>query len=75
MLFVAEHQGAKAITETEVAVYAATSQVPSSKPMYIAPWCSVTFSLRRFTLCAIGLFTVLGVLCPFAPNYESLLTG
>ena len=41
--------------------------------MAFAPWCSVTFSLRRFTLCAIGLFTLLGVLCPFAPNYESLL--
>jgi DHA2 family multidrug resistance protein len=30
-------------------------------------------SLRRFTLCAIGAFTLLGVLCPLAPNYESLL--
>src|SRR5476651_724057 len=52
-----------------VAAYTATSV----SAMAFAPWCSVTFSLRRFTLCAIGLFTVLGVLCPFAPNYESLL--
>ncbi|MBC3207229.1 MFS transporter [Pseudomonas sp. SWRI111] len=52
-----------------VASYTATSVAA----MAFAPWCSVTFSLRRFTLCAIGLFTALGVLCPFAPNYESLL--
>ncbi|KAE9642690.1 MFS transporter [Pseudomonas sp. PB106] len=52
-----------------VVSYTATSVAA----MAFAPWCSVTFSLRRFTLCAIGLFTLLGVLCPFAPNYESLL--
>ena len=52
-----------------VASYTATSVAA----MAFAPWCSVTFSLRRFTLCAIGVFTLLGVLCPFAPNYESLL--
>ena len=40
-----------------VASYTATSVAA----MAFAPWCSVTFSLRRFTLCAIGLFTLLGV--------------
>ncbi|KAB0493621.1 MFS transporter [Pseudomonas vancouverensis] len=52
-----------------VASYTATSVAA----MAFAPWCSVTFSLRRFTLWAISLFTLLGMLCPFAPNYESLL--
>ncbi|WP_085582177.1 MULTISPECIES: MFS transporter [unclassified Pseudomonas] len=52
-----------------VASYTATSVAA----MAFAPWCSVTFSLQRFTLCAIAVFTLLGVLCPFAPNYESLL--
>jgi DHA2 family multidrug resistance protein len=52
-----------------VASYTATSVAA----MAFAPWCAVTFSLRRFTLCAIGLFTLLGVVSPFAPNYESLL--
>lgn len=52
-----------------VACYTATSVAA----MAFAPWCSVTFSLRRFTLCAIAMFTLLGILCPFAPNYESLL--
>ena len=69
----ADIRGALAIGYDEgtwlVAAYTATSVAA----MAFAPWCSVTFSLRRFTLCAIGLFTVLGILCPFAPNYESLL--
>ncbi|MEZ0197214.1 MFS transporter, partial [Pseudomonas qingdaonensis] len=52
-----------------VALYSATSV----SAMAFAPWCSVTFSLRRFTLCAIGAFAVLGLLCPFAPNLESLM--
>jgi DHA2 family multidrug resistance protein len=52
-----------------VASYTATSVAA----MAFAPWCAVTFSLRRFTLWAIGLFSLLGLISPFAPNYESLL--
>ncbi|VVQ08530.1 putative multidrug resistance protein EmrY [Pseudomonas fluorescens] len=69
----ADIRGALAIGYDEgtwlVACYTATSVAA----MAFAPWCAVTFSLRRFTLWAISLFTLLGVLCPFAPNYESLL--
>ncbi|AKJ97834.1 DSBA oxidoreductase [Pseudomonas chlororaphis] len=69
----ADIRGAMAIGYDEgtwvVACYAATSVAA----MAFAPWCSVTFSLRRFTLWAISLFTLLGALCPFAPDYESLL--
>lgn len=52
-----------------VALYAASSV----SAMAFAPWCAATFSLRRFTLCAIGAFALLGLLCPFAPNVESLM--
>lgn len=69
----ADIRGALAIGYDEgtwlVACYAATSVAA----MAFAPWCSVTFSLRRFTLAAIALFTLLGLLCPLAPNYPSLL--
>ena len=69
----ADIRGALAIGYDEgtwlVASYAATSVAAAA----FAPWCAVTYSLRRFTLCAIGAFTLLGVLCPLAPNYESLL--
>ncbi|NBA97822.1 MFS transporter [Pseudomonas sp. R5(2019)] len=52
-----------------IACYSATSVAA----MAFAPWCSVTFSLRRFTLCAIAAFILLGLLTPFAPNLPSLL--
>ncbi|KQB52757.1 disulfide bond formation protein DsbA [Pseudomonas endophytica] len=52
-----------------LAVYSATS----ISAMAFAPWCAATFSLRRFTLCAIGAFLLLGVLCPLAPNVSVLM--
>ena len=52
-----------------VAVYAAASVCA----MAFAPWCSVTFSLRRFTVAALAAFAVFGALCPFAPNLPVLL--
>ncbi|MFL1527223.1 MFS transporter [Pseudomonas sp. O230] len=69
----ADIRGALAIGYDEGTWLVASYTATSVAAMAFAPWCSVTFSLRRFTLCAISVFTVLGVLCPFAPNYESLL--
>ena len=69
----ADIRGALHIGYDEGTLLVASYTATSVAAMAFAPWCSVTFSLRRFTLCAIGLFTLLGVLCPFAPNYESLL--
>jgi hypothetical protein len=40
--------------------------------MMFAPWCSATFSLRRFTIGAIAGFALLGLLCPLAPNLTTL---
>lgn len=69
----ADIRGALAIGYDEGTWLVASYTATSVAAMAFAPWCSVTFSLRRFTLYAIGVFTLLGVLCPFAPNYESLL--
>ncbi|BAN49892.1 MFS transporter [Metapseudomonas resinovorans] len=52
-----------------VALYAA----PSVCAMAFAPWFAVTLSLRRFTLGAIALFMLLGLLSPLAPTLESLM--
>jgi MFS transporter, DHA2 family, multidrug resistance protein len=40
--------------------------------MVLAPWCAVTFTLRRFTLFVIGLTFSSTILVPFAPNVEIL---
>lgn len=52
-----------------VAVYAAASVCA----MAFAPWCSVTFSLRRFTTAMLVAFAVFGALSPFARDYPTLL--
>ncbi len=52
-----------------IAVYAATSVTA----MAFAPWCAVTFTFRRFVIWAMGAFSLVAFLCPYAPNYESLL--
>ncbi|WP_437883235.1 MFS transporter [Pseudomonas sp. LRF_L74] len=52
-----------------IALYAA----PSVCAMAFAPWFSVTFSLRCFTLCVITGFMLLGLLSPHAPNLGSLM--
>lgn len=52
-----------------VAAYAAMSV----SAMAFAPWCAATFSLRRFTLCAIGTLLSLALLAPFAPNAQVLM--
>jgi DHA2 family multidrug resistance protein len=36
--------------------------------MTFAPWCVVTFTLRRMALVMTGLMALAGFLCPFAPN-------
>ncbi len=69
----ADIRGALAIGYDEGTWLVASYTATSVAAMAFAPWCAVTFSLRRFTLWAIGLFTLLGVLSPFAPNYECLL--
>ncbi|MGV6475068.1 MFS transporter [Azotobacter vinelandii] len=40
--------------------------------MAFAPWCSYTFTIRRFTLFAITAFAFLAFLGPFAPDLETL---
>ncbi|WP_325949088.1 MFS transporter [Pseudomonas putida] len=41
--------------------------------MLVAAWFAITFSLRRFAISATLVFGVLGILMPFATNFESLV--
>ncbi|WP_312513833.1 MFS transporter [Stutzerimonas nitrititolerans] len=52
-----------------LALYAAGSV----SAMAFAPWFAVTLSLRRFTLCAIAAFMLLGLLSPLAPDERVLM--
>lgn len=42
--------------------------------MLISPWLAVTFSFRRYAIVVTCAFTAFGMLIPFAPNLESLVT-
>ncbi|MBM7060575.1 MFS transporter [Pseudomonas sp. UL073] len=69
----ADIRGAMGIGHDEGTWLLALYAAPSVCAMAFAPWFSVTFSLRRFTLCAIAAFLLLGLLCPLAPNLASLM--
>lgn len=69
----ADIRGAMGIGHDEGTWLLALYAAPSVCAMAFAPWFAVTFSLRRFTLCAIAAFMLLGLLSPFAPNERSLM--
>ena len=50
------------------AIYEATE----ISAMAFAPWCGITFSIRRFAIGMIGLFAVLGAISPYAPDLPVL---
>nr|EPB93171.1 major facilitator superfamily transporter [Pseudomonas plecoglossicida NB2011] len=69
----ADIRGAMGIGADEGAWLLAVYSAASVSAMAFAPWLATTFSLRRFTLSAVGLFAMLGLLQPFAPNLHSLM--
>lgn len=66
-------RGAMGIGADEGAWLLAVYSAASVSAMAFSPWLATTFSLRRFTLVAIGLFALLGLLQPLAPNLHSLM--
>jgi MFS transporter, DHA2 family, multidrug resistance protein len=65
-------RGALSIGHDEGTWLTALFEATNVSAMAFAPWCSITFSLRRFTIGATLTFALLGLLCPFAPNVETL---
>ncbi|MBC9251585.1 EmrB/QacA family drug resistance transporter [Pseudomonas alcaligenes] len=69
----ADIRGAMGIGHDEGTWLLALYAAPSVCAMAFAPWFAVTLSLRRFTLCAIAAFMLLGLLSPFVPNERCLM--
>jgi MFS transporter, DHA2 family, multidrug resistance protein len=65
-------RGALFIGHDEGTWLTALFEATNVSAMAFAPWCAVTFSLRRFTIAAALAFALLGLLCPLAPNVETL---
>ncbi|AQR68422.1 EmrB/QacA family drug resistance transporter [Janthinobacterium sp. LM6] len=69
----ADIRGAMGIARDDASWLVALYAAASVSAMAFAPWCSVTFSLRRLTAAAIIVCMAAGVLCPFAPNLSVLI--
>ncbi|MGE8359629.1 MFS transporter [Pseudomonas sp.] len=69
----ADIRGAMGISRDDATWLIAAYAAPTVCAMAFAPWFAVTLSLRRFTLAAIAIFMLLGLLSPLAPNVESLM--
>lgn len=65
-------RGAMGLSRDQASWLEALYQAAQVCAMMFAPWCSGTFSLRRFTVGAVAVFALLGGLMPFAPGLGAL---
>lgn len=70
----ADVRGAMGISYDDASWLSTLYQVTQVTAMMFAPWCATTFSLRRFTIGAVAVFAVLGLIFPFAPSTAALFT-
>ncbi|NPT56653.1 MFS transporter [Paraburkholderia elongata] len=65
-------RGAMGISHDDASWLSTLYQVTQVSAMMFAPWCAMTFSLRRFTIGAVAVFAVLGLVFPFAFSTSAL---
>lgn len=61
-------RGALGVSHDDGTWLSTVYQITQVSAMMFAPWCSGTFSLRRFTIGAVAVFALLGIVFPFAPT-------
>jgi DHA2 family multidrug resistance protein len=61
-------RGALGVSQDDGTWLSTVYQITQVSAMMFAPWCSGTFSLRRFTIVAVAAFALLGIALPFAPT-------
>lgn len=69
----ADIRGALGVSRDGASWFGSAYQVMQVSAMMLAPWFSVTFSLRRFTISAVAVFALLGIAFPFATTFSELL--
>jgi MFS transporter, DHA2 family, multidrug resistance protein len=65
-------QGAMGFSHDQGTWVTAIYEATEISAMAFAPWCGITFSIRRFAIAMIGLFAVLGAISPYAPDLPVL---
>ncbi|WP_260858405.1 MFS transporter [Paraburkholderia sp. BCC1885] len=66
-------RGALGVSHDDGTWLSTVYQITQVSATMFAPWCSGTFSLRRFTIGAVAVFALLGIVFPFAPTPDMLL--
>ncbi|WP_348638428.1 MFS transporter [Paraburkholderia sp. D15] len=70
----ADIRGALGIGRDDASWLSTVYQATQVSAMMFAPWCSTTFSLRRFTIGAVIAFALLGIALPFASTFGTQLS-
>jgi DHA2 family multidrug resistance protein len=68
----ADIRGAMGISYDDASWLSTVYQVTQVSAMMFAPWCATTFSTRRFTIGAVAVFAVLGLVFPFISSTGAL---
>ena len=65
-------QGAMGFSHDQGTWVTAIYEATEISAMAFAPWCAITFSIRRFAIAMIALFAVIGAVAPYAPDLPLL---
>lgn len=72
-LALADIRGAMGFSVDQGSWFTALYSMGMAMGMLIAPWCAMTFSMRRFAACSVTALAALGVACALAESREMLL--
>jgi DHA2 family multidrug resistance protein len=65
-------QGAMGFSHDQGSWITAIYEATEISAMAFAPWCAITFSIRRFGIAMIALFALVGAVAPYASNLPVL---
>jgi DHA2 family multidrug resistance protein len=65
-------QGAMGFSHDQGTWVTAIYEATEISAMAFAPWCAITFSIRRFAIAMIALFALIGAFAPYAPSLPAL---
>ncbi len=65
-------QGAMGFSHDKGTWVTAIYEATEVSAMAFAPWCAITFSIRRFAIAMIALFALIGVVAPYASDLPVL---
>ena len=65
-------QGAMGFNHDQGTWVTAIYEATEISAMAFAPWCAITFSIRRFAITMVGIFALIGAVAPYAADLNTL---